>query len=71
MQRPSASKIQHFQEVANQQIKIITFAPEVEGAHDTLNQLHEDIIFSMGHTVATFDERMSGGPWCKTCNTSI
>ena len=38
------------------EIKIITFAPEVEGAHDTLNQLHEDIIFSMGHTVATFDE---------------
>lgn len=56
VQRPSASKIQHFQEVANQQIKIITFAPEVESAHDTLNQLHEDIIFSMGHTVATFDE---------------
>ena len=37
VQRPSASKIQHFQEVANQQIKIITFAPEVEGAHDTIN----------------------------------
>ncbi|MCI2773873.1 N-acetylglucosamine-6-phosphate deacetylase [Staphylococcus petrasii] len=56
VQRPSVSKIQHFQEVANGQIKIITFAPEVEGAHETLNALHDDIIFSMGHTVATFDE---------------
>lgn len=56
VQRPSVSKIQHFQEIANGQIKIITFAPEVEGAHETLNALHDDIIFSMGHTVATFDE---------------
>ncbi|PNZ69492.1 N-acetylglucosamine-6-phosphate deacetylase [Staphylococcus croceilyticus] len=56
VQRPSVSKIQHFQEIANGQIKIITFAPEVEGAHETLNALHNEIIFSMGHTVATFDE---------------
>ncbi|BGE81284.1 N-acetylglucosamine-6-phosphate deacetylase [Staphylococcus petrasii] len=56
VQRPSVTKIQHFQEIANGQIKIITFAPEVEGAHETLNALHDDIIFSMGHTVATFDE---------------
>ncbi|MCJ1655358.1 N-acetylglucosamine-6-phosphate deacetylase [Staphylococcus sp. NRL 16/872] len=56
VQRPSVSKIQQFQAIANGQIKIITFAPEVEGAHETLNALHDDIIFSMGHTVATFDE---------------
>ena len=56
VQRPSVEKIRHFQDVANQLIKIITFAPEVEGAHETLEALHDDIIFSMGHTVATFDE---------------
>ena len=56
VQRPSVDKIQHFQEIAQNQIKIITFAPEVDGAHETLNALHENIIFSMGHTVATFDE---------------
>ncbi|PTK30664.1 N-acetylglucosamine-6-phosphate deacetylase [Staphylococcus hominis] len=56
VQRPTIDKIRHFQEVAKGLIKIITFAPEVEGAHDTLNELRDEIIFSMGHTVATFEE---------------
>lgn len=56
VQRPTVDKIRHFQEVAKGLIKIITFAPEVEGAHDTLNELRDEIIFSMGHTVATFEE---------------
>ena len=56
VQRPTVEKIRHFQEVAKGLIKIITFAPEVEGAHETLNELRDDIIFSMGHTVATFEE---------------
>lgn len=56
VQRPTVEKIRHFQKVAKGLIKIITFAPEVEGAHDTLNELRDDIIFSMGHTVATFEE---------------
>ena len=37
-------------------IKIITFAPEVEGAQETLKALKDNIIFSIGHTVATYDE---------------
>lgn len=56
VQRPTVDKIRHFQEIAKGLIKIITFAPEVEGAHDTLNELRDEIIFSMGHTVATFEE---------------
>ncbi|CVY23975.1 N-acetylglucosamine-6-phosphate deacetylase [Staphylococcus hominis] len=56
VQRPTVEKIRHFQEVAKGLIKIITFAPEVKGAHETLNELRDDIIFSMGHTVATFEE---------------
>ncbi|MCU5745793.1 N-acetylglucosamine-6-phosphate deacetylase [Staphylococcus sp. SQ8-PEA] len=56
VQRPSVKKVQHFQDVANQLIKIITFAPEVEGALETVEALHEEIIFSMGHTAATFEE---------------
>lgn len=56
VQRPTVEKIRQFQEVAKGLIKIITFAPEVEGAHETLNELRDDIIFSMGHTVATFEE---------------
>ncbi|OEK55634.1 N-acetylglucosamine-6-phosphate deacetylase [Staphylococcus equorum] len=56
VQRPSIEKVQQFQKTANNQIKVITFAPEVEGAHETLEALHDQIHFSIGHTVATFDE---------------
>lgn len=56
VQRPSVAKVEQFQITANNQIKVITFAPEVEGANDTLVALHNDIRFSIGHTVATFDE---------------
>lgn len=56
VQRPSIAKVEQFQVAANHQIKVITFAPEVEGANDTLKALHKDIQFSIGHTVATFDE---------------
>ncbi|MDG0842764.1 N-acetylglucosamine-6-phosphate deacetylase [Staphylococcus equorum] len=56
VQRPSIEKVKQFQKKANNQIKVITFAPEVEGAHETLEALHDEIRFSIGHTVATFDE---------------
>lgn len=56
VQRPSIEKVQQFQKTANNQIKVITFAPEVEGAYETLEALHDQIRFSIGHTVATFDE---------------
>lgn len=56
VQRPTVAKVEQFQTTANNQIKVITFAPEVEGAHETLEALHKEIQFSIGHTVATFDE---------------
>ncbi|MGW7934217.1 N-acetylglucosamine-6-phosphate deacetylase [Staphylococcus xylosus] len=56
VQRPSVEKVQQFQEIAKNQIKVMTFAPEVEGADETLSTLHDQINFSIGHTVATFDE---------------
>lgn len=56
VQRPSIEKIQQFQNIANQQIKVITFAPEVSGARETLAAFHDKIKFSIGHTVATYDE---------------
>lgn len=56
VQKPSIDKINYFQKVSNNQIKIITFAPEVENAMEVLNALHNDVIFSIGHTVANFTE---------------
>ncbi|MEQ6062303.1 N-acetylglucosamine-6-phosphate deacetylase [Staphylococcus saccharolyticus] len=56
VQRPSVNKINKFQKIANGLIKIMTFAPEVEGAKETLMAMKDDIIFSIGHTVATFEQ---------------
>lgn len=56
VQRPSIDKINRFQKLSNDQIKIITFAPEVENALPTLDILHDEIIFSIGHTVANFEQ---------------
>lgn len=54
--RPFIDKIKHFQETANGLIKIMTFAPEVESAKEALETYKDDIIFSIGHTVATYEE---------------
>ncbi|UTB84603.1 N-acetylglucosamine-6-phosphate deacetylase [Staphylococcus carnosus] len=56
VQRPTIDAIQHFQEVGQGNIKVMTFAPEVEGAKEALEALSDNIIFSIGHTVAKYDE---------------
>ena len=56
VQRPSSDIIRNLQQTANGLIKIITFAPEVKGAQQTLNELNEEFIFSIGHSIATFDQ---------------
>ncbi|UXR73234.1 N-acetylglucosamine-6-phosphate deacetylase [Staphylococcus sp. IVB6238] len=56
VQRPSVEQVNDFQKTANGLIKIMTYAPEVEGAEETLKELSNEIIFSMGHTVATFEQ---------------
>ncbi|MBH9581605.1 N-acetylglucosamine-6-phosphate deacetylase [Staphylococcus felis] len=56
IQRPSTKQLQHFQKVANHQIKIVTIAPEVEGAEETIQTLKDEMIFSMGHSEVTFDQ---------------
>lgn len=56
VQRPSVQQVQEFQQSANHMIKIMTYAPEVEGAQETLKALSNEIIFSIGHTVATYEQ---------------
>ncbi|WP_414053315.1 N-acetylglucosamine-6-phosphate deacetylase [Macrococcus equi] len=52
---PSIQLIDTLQKAADHKIKIITIAPEVSGASEVI-QHFKDIIFSAGHTVATFHE---------------
>ncbi|GGI40645.1 N-acetylglucosamine-6-phosphate deacetylase [Mammaliicoccus stepanovicii] len=53
--RPSVQKFKDFQKHANNLIKIVTIAPEVDGAGETIKTLCHDVIFSAGHTVSDFD----------------
>ncbi|MGL4363381.1 MAG: N-acetylglucosamine-6-phosphate deacetylase [Cellulosilyticaceae bacterium] len=43
-------------------VKIITIAPEIEGATEFIKEVSEntDIILSMGHTAASYEEAMTG-----------
>lgn len=53
--RPSVEKLEDFQRHAKNNIKIVTIAPEVEGAIDTIQSLSEKVIFSAGHTVTDYE----------------
>ena len=56
VQKPSVESLRHFQTQAQNLIKIVTIAPEVDGAAETIAAFHDQVIFSIGHTVATYDE---------------
>lgn len=40
--------------------KVITIAPEVPGAIDCIEKLHDRIRFSIGHTMATYEDAVKG-----------
>ncbi|EKI4488506.1 N-acetylglucosamine-6-phosphate deacetylase [Staphylococcus pseudintermedius] len=56
IQRPTVELLRHFQEKAKGLIKIVTIAPEVEGASEVIQTLKDEYIFSMGHTEVDFDQ---------------
>ncbi|HDT9042311.1 TPA: N-acetylglucosamine-6-phosphate deacetylase [Staphylococcus pseudintermedius] len=56
IQRPTVELLRHFQEKAKGLIKIVTIAPEVEGASEVIQTLKDEFIFSMGHTEVDFDQ---------------
>lgn len=56
VQLPTLEQLKAYQQAAQGLIKIVTIAPEVSGALDVIRNLSDQIIFSIGHTVATFNE---------------
>ena len=48
--RPFIDKIKHFQETANGLIKIMTFAPEVEGAKKRLKRIKMILFFNWSYS---------------------
>lgn len=64
VQKPS---IEGFREICGDNedfIKIVTLAPELEGAHELIEYLNDrGIVSSMGHTGASYEEAMKGIQW--------
>jgi N-acetylglucosamine-6-phosphate deacetylase len=57
LQRPSIEGFDHFNRLAGQNIRLMTLAPELEGALDLIRHLRaQGITASAGHTDATFAE---------------
>lgn len=55
VQQPNVEQLKTFQEQSGDLIKIITFAPEKEGAKEMIESFPE-IIFSIGHSAATYEQ---------------
>lgn len=47
--------LRKLQEKANGLIKLVTIAPETEGAMECIEELKDEIIFSIGHTMADYE----------------
>ncbi|MBQ8108226.1 MAG: N-acetylglucosamine-6-phosphate deacetylase [Ruminococcus sp.] len=53
---PHVKKLRYWQELSGGLIKLVTIAPEVQGALECISQCSEEFHFSVGHTNATYDE---------------
>ncbi|RWZ60621.1 N-acetylglucosamine-6-phosphate deacetylase [Halobacillus fulvus] len=57
IQKPSVERFQKWQEESDGQIKLVTLAPEVEGAQDFIEEISRTgVICSLGHSDATWKE---------------
>ena len=55
IQPPSAEKLLEWQSAAEGLIKLVTIAPETEGAADCIHRLSGSMHFSLGHTACDYD----------------
>ena len=57
VERASIERFEHYNKISGNNIKLVTLAPEIEGAIDLIKYLDKNnIVISAGHTAATFDE---------------
>ena len=61
MRRPSIEEADQMMKVSNNKIKLMTIAPEIEGAHELISHLCKiGVVASMGHSNATYQEACGG-----------
>ena len=51
--------IRRYQEAAEGAIRSMTISPELSGALDTIRALRDDMVISLGHSEATYDQAMA------------
>lgn len=57
VERASIEIFEHYNKMSGNNVKLVTLAPEIEGAINLIKYLNKNNIFiSAGHTAATFDE---------------
>ena len=54
LKKPSARLLEKFQDDAGGLIRIVTLAPEVEGAVELINELNKQFHFSLGHSLSDY-----------------
>lgn len=55
IQKPSVEAFRSLQDVAKGLVKLITIAPEVEGAEDFIRELADKVHISVGHTTSNYE----------------
>lgn len=55
IRKPDVEFFRECQEAAGGRIRIVTVAPNMEGAEDFIEELKDDVVISLGHTGADYD----------------
>lgn len=55
IRKPDIRLYERLQEVSGNRIKVVTIAPETEGAMDFIQEKHGEVVISLAHTMADYD----------------
>ncbi len=67
IRKPTVEEAKILVEEGKGKVKLITMAPELDGAEETIKYLREqNVVVSIGHTAATFEEAEKGVDWGAT-----
>ena len=55
IRKPDVEFFRECNKAANGMIKVVTLAPNMEGAEEFIKELHDEVVISLGHTGADYD----------------
>ena len=59
IEKPDIEMFKKLNSLTGTRIKLVTLAPEIDGAPDFIKELKDDVNISVGHTSATYDEAIA------------